>query len=183
MCIFSFLCITEIYDNFLRGTLLKKEERQHNRNHPAHDLEEYDEEIECNVLPCLYELVFCGALRNCLIRDQAPGEEASPYRKKSRCGYLTFTTIAFLAGLVMEMSHFEFFSNFSPLFQPHYSVDESIDDDVKQTIWTLNLVKTIIVCSFFTLSIVFRSSFYVFAVLVCIFLWPVLLIHHIITQD
>ena len=180
-CISAFLCTTEIYDKFLRKTLLEAETSSEQSRRFEHD--DYDEEVECNARPCLYELIFCGSLRNCIFRSEVPSLDQPINRKKGRCGVLTFTTLTFAFGLIMELSHLQSFSNASSTFQPHYMEDITLTDDVKNTIWKLNFAKTIIGCSYFTLSIVFRSSFYVFGVLVCLLLWPVLLIHYLISLD
>ena len=122
-CIFAFLCITEIHDSFLRKVLLSKEENSGNsqnhrsNRHSRHNRVHYEDsdDIECDARPCLYELIFCGAFRNCLfLQDSA--NEAEAQRKRSKCSVLTFATLTFVFGFLMVVSHYEFFSSVSAAF-------------------------------------------------------------------
>lgn len=88
---------------------------------------------------------------------------------------VTFCIFTFVFGVIMELSHTVSFANAFDSFQPHYSVDKKLDNDAVSMIGKLNLAKTLIFSWFFILSIVLRKSHYIFAVIVGIFLWPVLL--------
>ena len=139
--------------------------------------------MDCNAKPCIYEMFCCGVLRNCLLRDELPGEgDGTINRKRKRCGVLTFTVLTFLFGLIMELSHYSFFSNIFDSLKPYYLHDVSLEMDVRNKIWELNAAKTIVFTYFFAFSIVLRLSKFVVGGLVCIFLWPVILIYYYIAK-
>ena len=116
MCIFAFLCITEIQDRFLRDNLLKEEEQaEQNRRSRSRRYDEYEEEVDCDLKPCFYELCMCGIVRNCLLRDEMPGEHEAT-RKRSKCGTITFTILTFVFGCLMTLSNTQLFSNVSASF-------------------------------------------------------------------
>ena len=60
--------------------------------------------------------------------------------------------------------------------------DNSLRSDVRNKIFELNTIKTIIFLYFFAFSVVLRLSQYVVGGLVCIFLWPVILIYYCIAK-
>ena len=117
-CLFTYLCLTEIKDKFLRHNLLVGENDRRPRQY-----EEYEEQIDCDLKPCLYEMILCGSLRNCLFRNEAPGENNAINRKKGTCGVVTFTILTFVFGAVMEASHTQWFSNTAVSLQPHFMDD------------------------------------------------------------
>ena len=110
MSFFAFLCVTEIYDTFLRDNLLKENTVEDERRRRAYHEQYGEEEMDCNAKPCIYELLCCGVLRNCLLRDELPGER-NENRKRKKCGVLTFTALTFFFGLIMELCHYSFFCN------------------------------------------------------------------------
>ena len=117
-CVFSFLCITEIHDSFLRNILVRKDENLENRRAHQHNrLDEANEEFECDARLCLYEFIFCGGLRQCLFFvDYSLGNEEEALRKRSKCSILAFSMITLVFAFFMEVSHYEFFSNVSVIF-------------------------------------------------------------------
>ena len=177
-CIFAFIVITELYDTFLKDNLLKEESQQAQNAHSNRNSEWDDDDMECDAKPCIYEICCCGVLRRSCLHDDSGAHNEN--RKKKRCGLFTLITLTFVFGVIMEISHYHFFTNISKNFQPYFLEDESLTQDVRNKIWKLNVAKTIIFVTFFTCSIVLRASFLIVGSLVCIFLWPVILIYYCI---
>ena len=69
---------------------------------------------------CLYDVIFCGALRGCIFFK---GRRHSQRKKKiaHRVGMSLLVFITVVTGTFMELSHWPIWSEWFASFAPHYS--------------------------------------------------------------
>ena len=118
--------------------------------------------------------MFCGIVRNCLIRDELPHEHY-PQRKITRCGIVFFTCFTLAFSTVTLLTQFEFFTHLFNRFQPYYEIDTNLTVTVKSQIKQLYLARTGVMLYLVVPGILLRVTKYLVGILVLLLLWPVLL--------
>ena len=179
--VFGHLAITEANDAAQLLILKPKisaekleERRRRGQNRDSSDEEEEGEGPREQ--SCLYEAVFCGGLRRCLLKNH---NFSSQGRKRCRIvGLSIFTLLTLVCATVMEMTRWPAWSDWFPSYAPHYSESDGLTQEQVDTLDRLNWVKSSICAYLVVVGLLTRLGYFICYGIVSILGGPCLLCHY-----